>query len=366
MDNSKQMLIKYAVQLASLCNQRYDDLHESTMQLLKQNVNVPITSLEVSEQIEYETAARLFFDYGKSNPTRIKNIAIAKKIISEIWFMSYVAKKYSELTVIELKTIVKQKFNLEKQFEPELTEQKYSITSWFMKKINSSENIEKYGELLSQIDSYSFEALDNIYSYFEKIGKLDYATTIYPQQELETVKNETTMRKVEENEQKENKEPKSSNISSDNLQQELKRCQEIISSLKSDKMLIEAKMHKMQVDMEHMKQDIVREILHQLTNPTYGYPLSELFILSKDETISAEIRGVIKNLFSTLGDVGVRLIKTSEIGKEFILDELSNKKYDVHKYQEIKIGDLVSVAYPGYKYEHDIMVQPIVKRKDEE
>lgn len=365
MDNSKQMLIKYAVQLASLCNQRYDDLHESAMQLLKQNTTVPITSQEVSEQIEYETSARLFFDFGKANPSRIKNIAIAKKIISEIWFMSYVAKKYNELTVIELKTIAKQKLNLEKKYEPELTEQKYSITSWFIKKLNSPENIEKCGELLSQIDSYSYEALDNIHSYFEKIGKADYATTIYSKNELETEIKEIPVRKPVVTEEKVNNESKASNVLPDNQQQEIKRCQEIISSLKSDKMLIETKMHKMQVDMEHMKQDIVRDILQQLTNPTYGYPLSELFVLSRDENISSDVRGVIKNLFSTLGDVGIRLIKTTEIGKEFVLDEASNKKYDVHKYEEIKIGDAVCVAYPGYKYEHDIMVQPIVKRKDE-
>lgn len=366
MDRSKQALVKYAVQLASLCNQYYDDLHESTMQLLKYNISVQITSQEVSEQIEYETAARLFFDYGRENPTRIKNIDIIKKLLSEVWFMSYIAKRYDTLSAIELKTIAKQKLNLEKKYDPKLTDQKYSITYWFLKRFSTSEDIKKCGELLSQIDSHSFEALNNIYSYFEKIGKLDYASTVYPQQELESVKKEAPVQKVVVNEQKENKEPKTSNISRSNQQQELKRYQEIISSLKSDKKLIEAKMHKMQVDMEHMKQDIVRDILQQLTNPTYGYPLSELFVLSKAESTPPEIRNVIKKLFLTFGDVGVRLIKTTEIGKEFMLDETTNKKYDVHKYQEIKIGDMVCITYPGYRYENDIMIQPTVKRKEEE
>ena len=364
MDNSKQVLIKYAVQLAALCNQRYDDLLECTMRLLKQNVNVQITYQDVSEQIEHEAAAKLFFSYGKSDPSRIKNIAIAKKIISEIWFMSYIAKRYDELSIIELKTLAKQKLDIEKKYDPDLTEQKYSITSWLLKKIDSSEQIEKCGELLSQIDSYSYEALDNIQIYFEKIGKRDYPSNVYPKQELENKKKSKAAVSTVSNEKK--AETKNSDLLFYNAQQELKKCQETISSLKSDKKLIEIKMHKMQVDMEHMKQDIVRDILQQLTNPLYGYPLNELFVISKNESVSQEIRGIIKNLFSTLEDAGVRLVNTTEIGKEFVLDEASNKKYEVHKYQEIKIGDTVSVAYPGYKYGHNIMVQPTVKRKDEE
>ncbi|MBQ7975753.1 MAG: hypothetical protein IJ300_08740, partial [Clostridia bacterium] len=145
---------------------------------------------------------------------------------------------------------------------------------------------------------------------------------------------------------------------------DMERIERTNKSLKSDKLFLETKIHKMQVDMEHMKKDIIRDVLSELINPAYGYPLSELYLCSKDDQLPENVRGIIQNLFATLSNAGIKLLKTTELGENLIFNEEISEKYEIYRYHEIKMGDGVYVCYPGYRYERETIIKPTVKRKD--
>ena len=350
LDTPKQLLIRYAVKLAAACNPKYDTLHEATTELLYGNTSMSIDEREILSRIDYDTCSHLFFDYGLSQPDKIRSVVIVKKSFAELWFLTYIARNYEQLTSLKLKELVEKKFQMEKACDPKLPREKYA--EWLLKQFSSTEKIFEFGQCLWEISRFADEAIKNMNNYFEQVLRKKKFLEIYTLSELsemQAVKEEKPVAEV-------SKIPE--------LKQKIEKLEEVIGSLKSDKRLLETKVHKMQVDMEFMKKDLIRNLLCEMSNPSYGYPLSELYLYSNDEQVNEKVRGTIKNLFTTVGNAGVKLIKATDIGKVLTFDEQTSEKYETYKYHEFKNGDEVYVCYPGYRYEYETIVKPTIKRKD--
>ena len=132
-----------------------------------------------------------------------------------------------------------------------------------------------------------------------------------------------------------------------------------IRILKNDK-------HDLEVKLSYAKKDAIREFICTLTGYGWNCPLSELYRLLKEDDTPEKIKGIINNLFMALGSENVK-IGRDKIGDEIILTEENQKTYEPYKYEQLFLGDKAEIFYPGYKYEREVMVRPVVRSiKDKE
>ena len=217
MATSKQLLLRYAVKLAAACNNNYESLNEAVANMLYNNTSERFSEEKINSQIEYDICSHLFFDYGFDNPSRIKSVAIVKKSFSEIWFLTYIARNWEQLTFHELKNLVARKFIKEKALDNKLTENKYS--HWLLSNLSSTELINEFGKGLCAISHFAEEALKNMCLFLEKTNQDNGFSCLYPLSELETVKEKET-----------------SALMSEKKTPDMERIERTNKSLKSDKL----------------------------------------------------------------------------------------------------------------------------------
>jgi hypothetical protein len=130
-----------------------------------------------------------------------------------------------------------------------------------------------------------------------------------------------------------------------------------IRLLKNDK-------HDLEVKLSYAKKDAIREIITSLTAYGWNCPLSELYRLLKEEDTPEKIRGIINNLFMALDGENIKVCR-DKVGDTIELTEKNQKSYNPYKNEELYIGEKAEIYYPGYRYDHEIMVRPIVRKIQE-
>ena len=63
-----------------------------------------------------------------------------------------------------------------------------------------------------------------------------------------------------------------------------------------------------------------------------------------------------------LGEADIKLVKDKLVGQEIVLTEENQKSFDPYKYEELFLGDKAIVLYPGYKCEHKVLINPVVRK----
>lgn len=340
--------MKYAIQIASVIDDYHDTLLEATRDLIN-TTDVQINAFDIEDQIEqHEQAARLFFDYGNKDPQKIQKPIFVKKMMAEIWFLSYIGQNYQNLSLIQLKKLIYQKYNQEKELDSRLTEKQYSLISWYLPKLNKNGVLEECGILLQKL-SYTVEkAYVNLSIYFEKIGCADFVDKIY-------VKEMLLPKTIDEDEITTNVEPVYyQSLSND----------EDTEKLKNEIKYLEGTIHDLKISKDYAQKDATRNLLTYLNDEVYGYPLAKLYTYMNDSSTSDEMRACLENFFSSLKNAGIRTVKANMIGEEIIITNENKRKFDSSKKEEINIGDTVIVRYPGFQGNGETMIKPIVTKKE--
>lgn len=354
MEYSKKIFLKYAIQMAAVIDQDSETLLDATKTLIS-DTSVKINDLDIREQIEYYRAARLFFDYGKKNPRKIRNITFVKKMTSELWFLSLIARKYKNLSIIQLKKISDDKFQQEKEIDNLMTEKQFTMISWYLPKLSANGVLHECGELLSQLDFAIEATFEILYKFFDAVDYPNFAREIYDISELQV--NNEFQNIIEEKNESAKVIPEIEEINADNDIAKEKYENEI--------KYLEGRIHDLEIKVEYAKKDAMRDILLSLNDPAYEYPLGQLYLLSRQNNLDADIAGTLENFFSALKNAGIRTVKAHMIGKEFVITEEEKRKYETIKNQVINLEDKVTVYQPGFRYMGETMIKPIIKKENE-
>lgn len=366
MQTSLKLVVRCAVELcAILCPEDHSALDVNTARLLSGKGIVGVTADNIKFEIDHNLSARLFSDY-KLMPEKIKNVNLIKELLRKIWLADLVVNN-PEISVADLHKEVVKRYDDEKGFEPDLTAKKFLLFEMIDFYLNTNtvitETSEQYAKFISEIhDSYSVLA-----AVFDQLNGLSYMHDIYNESTSGKKTDLTVDIPTRQNEFGEYNSDKSELQNT----QTLKPAQKIAtkdsgSSLRDVIRVLEKEKHDLEVKVVYAKKDAIRDIIYALTDYSWGAPLSELYLLSKKEDIPENIKGIIKNLFMALASENIRLVKEKMVGTTITLDEDNQKDFDPYKNEELFLEEQATIYYPGYRCEREIMVRPVVRKKNPE
>lgn len=366
------LFLEFFVNLASILLDKADneELKKKIISLIEEHKCYRFPDEQVEKAIHANDAAHLFLMY-KDEPSNVKNFNFIENLQRKIWLYNVCANYYKTLTFDDLQKTVRKKFDDEKSFNKELNSTFYCLFNE-AKRYKNDEFLFKLGRFYSQYINYFEEAYSKFESFFEPYENKTYLKFIY---NSNTAKEDPIISPKQQivadsNEEKEN--PFLSMDEIEKLVSENEQLSNIVSKLENDCKLLEdinetlnREKHNLEVKNNYTKKDTIRDLIVALNNQSRNSPLGELYYESLRDDLDKKTKGIITNLFSSLGDMGIKLVKEKEVGKEIIITNENQRSYDPAKNEQIFLGDNVVVVYPGYRYENETMVRPIIKKVKE-
>ena len=364
--NTTNSLIRCAILLCSTTIPCEEKLDSYTVNYL-QSKGYTVKSEQVTNIVDkYSTGAKLYGNY-RDTITRIQNIGWIQENYRLLWLYSIVAQSYEDLTPATLLSLVNNKYEEERVFNENLDRNKYICFKVIDREFVSNELLKTSGKVLSDFASDFEPALERLFKTFEELSELSYMCELYNGVTFHTAKANEVKRQESLNEPKptEIKKSESSSTSTD-VQESIKskgdnQPSKIELQLRDEIRLLKNDKHDLEVKLSYAKKDAIREIITSLTAYGWNCPLSELYRLLKEEDTPEKIRGIINNLFMALDGENIKVCR-DKVGDIIELTEKNQKSYDPYKNEELYIGEKAEIYYPGYRYDHEIMVRPIVRR----
>ena len=317
----------------------------------------------VTDNVEkYNTGAKLYGVY-RDNINRIQKISLIQEIYRSLWIYNFVATAFETLSPAQLLSAVNQKYEAEQVHNEDLDRNKFSAFKLIDREFCTSEMLKTSGKVLSKLSYDYAKALERVSKTFSEIEGMEYMSDIYssaastvtpaskpasvqPVRTAPVADSSATTVIASAPDVPPATQPQSSKI-------ELQLRDEI-RMLKSDK-------HDLEVKLSYAKKDAIREFVSTLTGYGWNCPLSELYRLLKDDETPEKIKGIINNLFMALGSENIKICR-DKVGDIITLTEENQKTYDPYKNEQLFLGDKAEIFYPGYRYDHEIMVRPIVRK----
>ena len=317
----------------------------------------------VTDNVEkYNTGAKLYGVY-RDNIGRIQRISLIQEIYRSLWIYNFVATAYETLSPAQLLSAVNQKYEAEQIHNEDLDRNKFSAFKLIDREFCTSEMLKTSGKVLSKLSFDYAKALERVSKTFSEIEGMEYMSDIYSSA-TSTVTTVSKAASVQPVRTMPVAEPASTtviasapDVSPANQPQTSKielQLRDEIRMLKSDK-------HDLEVKLSYAKKDAIREFVSTLTGYGWNCPLSELYRLLKDDETPDKIKGIINNLFMALGSENIKICR-DKVGDMITLTEENQKTYDPYKNEQLFLGDKAEIFYPGYRYDHEIMVRPIVRK----
>lgn len=363
MELAEKVVLRCAYELcAILGDQRSDTLIEKTETLLKSKNLSGIKR----EDIEYEhgknIGAHICADY-KNNPTIIKHPNMIIELLRKLWLLDYISNNYLALTPKLLQGKAEDMFDAEKSINRELTSKRFHLFEYIGYNLTDGSVIKKVGEYLQGFKDLFHSAYGVLNDMLSQLPDDCFVLELYNEQSA-SEKILSFKKPVIDNKQEvvqrentaENEESKQHGVKEKPLPNQVER------HLRDNIAVLTKEKHDLELKVSYAKKDAVRELLVALTDNGWGAPLSELFLVSKEESTPERIRGIINNLFSALGSEQIKLLKDKQVGQVITLTEENEKSFDPYKHDEIFISDDVIIFYPGYRFGTEVMVRPIVKK----
>lgn len=351
MQNSLKLAIRCAVELCAItCSGTHQTLGVDSYNTVIEKGLQGISQENINFEIEHNLAARLFSDY-KLCPNRINNPNLIKELLRKLWLSNMLIVNSKSPSVFNLRQEVEKKYKEEKQFDPELTLRKFYLFDVVDNYIKSDGIIEEAGTLCGKMYDLFPAAFETLANVFSQLSNFSYMNNIYNAETgsvvLHTTPNAiTTTATIDASDSV--TPPPSNNPLKD-----------VIRVLERDK-------HNLELKLQFMKKDTMREIICTLTDSSWGAPLNELFLLSRSENTPENVRGIINNLFMALRSANIKLVDDKKVGTSLVLTPENQDRFDPFKNEEVFLSDEVMVLYPGYRFDREIMVKPVVRRKTQQ
>ncbi|MBQ2988572.1 MAG: hypothetical protein IJD59_05665 [Clostridia bacterium] len=373
--NTVNTVMRCALHICSTAVPADGKLDDFTLQYLNAHgFRIPFQQINEFTN-RYNKGAKLYGTYRDSLEC-VQKPALIREVYRTLWLYRTVVNAYETLTPAALLSMTNAKYEEEKRRPEPLERNQYSCFKIIDKEFSSIEAMKTNGKLLSPMRKDLSLAMNRMEASFASLEALAYLPEIYraeltPAKTTETkisdgaVKREasaqTTLPEApaqeKASEAAETADPRAKGAS---LSSELElQLRDEIRMLQKDK-------HELEVRLSYAKKDAVREFITTLTDYGWNCPLSELYRLLKDKETPETVRGIINNLFMALGTENIKVTR-GKIGERIVLTEENQKSYDPYKNEELFLGDCAEIYYPGYRYDHETMVRPIVRKvRDEE
>lgn len=387
MKNEIWLGIQCSVELcAILYGGASETLISDTLNFIQKRNLFPVTQKDIEFVIEKNFAARKFYDYDKKNPMRV-NVDIPKRLMRTLWLAQTIGANYKKISLNDIQSLVSKKYEEEKNCDKNLTEINFGLLKIVHSYSFCTNNFYEVGEIYSHLLQVFPAAYKVLADIFKNINACNYMTRIYnlnsgseiassqitPTEEKSATKSCNTVVKLDKNDiskDSTNSVEKSTiptnsvaktTISTNNDTKSTiptnneANLEDIIKLLEKDK-------KDLNLQLRYEKNNTVRELLIALTDDGWDAPLSELYLLLKDDQTPKKISGIINNLFMVLKKQGIRLIEEKSVGQVIVINDENQDSFDPIKNEKIVLEDDVLICYPGFKYEKKIMIKPKIKK----
>lgn len=349
-DMSNKLVVRCVVELCAVLTDSYntETLVNETMHYLESKGIRCISKNEVCQCIDSDLAIRLVCA-NKKNFKNIQKSNLILELIRSLWLYSYIGYFSNNLSKDQLYKELAQKFSVEKGFNPNIRPLQFKLFNLYKVDIGEDNLSDIATELKPYLDllPMSFKILVNA---IEERSDFEYVRNVYG---LCSAKRNSQTRVTSLN-------------SEVVLEGRIKKIQEDVRgvevSLRDEIRHLNAEKHDLEMKLRFAKADVIRELIYSLTDYGWGCPLNELYLLLKNDNVPEKIKGIINNLFMALGEADIKLVKDKLVGQEIVLTEENQKSFDPYKYEEIFLGDKAVVLYPGYKCEHKVLINPVVRK----
>ena len=295
---------------------------------------------------------------------KVKSREFVKALQRRIWLYELIANNFQHLDFPCLLERVEKIFEDERTFDPVLTENKFSLFYDVKSLIKNADSIKTVGPYLYMMSDL-FPIANEKLLIVSEIYDCDYLSKLYSEQEaivsMTVSQSEYEAYRVAAQEEIKRIAKEKEKLAL-TLNQFREAAQKNEQTLKDAISMLQKNNDILITNLSHAKKDVIREILISLTNKGFGAPLNELYVIMKKIDMQEPLKGVINNLFMALNAIGIR-IKDKQYGELIVLSAENQKGYDPFPNEELFIGDSARIVYPGYWFEGENMVRPIVKKE---
>lgn len=349
------MLSKLAIRcVAELCavltdSYNKETLLDETMRYLESKGIDNISKEDISQCIAGDMAIRLVCE-NKKQFNNIRTPSIILELIRSLWLYSYIGYNCNNLTDKQLYKDIDNKFAEEKGFNNSIRPSRFKLFNLYKTEIKDYKLEDIATELKPYLDllPMSFKILIDA---IEERPHYEYVRNVYA---LHSAKRNNQTGVVSS--------VNATDASEERIRKIKEASRDLEVSLRDQIRLLNAEKHDLEVKLRFAKADVIRDLIVSLTDYGWGCPLNELYLLLKDDVVSEKVKGIINNLFMALGEADIKLVKDKLVGQEIVLTEENQKSFDPYKYEELFLGDKAIVLYPGYKCEHKVLINPVVRK----
>ncbi len=307
----------------------------------------------------HNIGAKLYGNY-RNHISKIQTVSLIQEIYRALWLYAVVASSYRNISPADLLLKVNQKYEEECIYKKSMDSSQYICFRLIDKNFRSRDTILSNGEGLCVFLNDFPLALSKLFQTFEELSEYKFMNAIYKVSDTGAFEANSDSVLCKPNTGAMTEKPayntpeatRDDSISRSGIELQLR---DEIQMLKND-------IHKLQVELSYAKKDAVRDFLRSLTSYGWNSPLSELYRLIGDEETPEKLRGIITNLFMALGAENIKICR-DKVGSIIELSEDNQKNYVPFKNEEIFIGDKAEIYYPGFRYEREVMIRPVVRKK---
>lgn len=377
MDNNQaNLIIRCAIDLCGIniiCEA--DDLAGNTLEIIKKYNLIDTNSDEVKTVLDSCCRGAFLFCGYRNNLEKIKSVEYIKSLQRRLWLYNVLVVNYKNINTAVLRKRIERMYADEKSLDANLSAKYFELFEIMDRYIRNDETIRVVGSSLECLKGEMEAAYPALVPMSEKL-ECEYLPLLYGEEDANKVLDltqdygEVRERKSGVTGSRTRRAPEAQfktdrrnglNGFSFGEDRDIKAFKETERTLRDTIRVLQNDKRDLGINLSHAKKDAIREVLCSLTDSGYGAPLNELYVLLKDGTTPDKIKGVINNFFVALGGAGIR-IKEKQYDEVITLDADNEKKYDPIPNEDIRLGDEVVVVYPGYWFEGETMVRPIVKK----
>lgn len=343
-------VFRCALLLCSTSVPHDDELCRYTVSYLEKN-GISATPDVISNMInKYHMGAKLYGLY-RDNLSRIRSVSLIQEIYRTLWLYQTILEQNESLKLSALLVTVQKKYEAETVYNPKLTKPQFGCLKIIGLEFPTEEDIRAFGQAASCFKKDFPSAMETLRSSFTKLEEYSYMNEVFAPTSI------PVDREVEK------PAPVVTSFSAHTLPTEAVSRQ-TVEQLRDQIRLLKREKRGLQAELDYAKKDAVRSFLYSMTGYARSCPLSELYRLAQEEDTPERTRGIIHNLFMALSSENVRISRNSKekVGSIIILDESNQQAFDPYENEELALGDKAEIYYPGYLYEHEMMVRPVVKK----
>ena len=298
------------------------------------------------------TGAKLYGIY-RDDIRSVQRLGLIQELYRTVWIYYTVSIAYETISPAQLLSAMNDKFEEEAAYDRSLDRNKFTAFRLIDKEFGTVEAIRTSGKVLKKFSADCFKALKKLSETFSSLDRLSYMAKVYTADPVITEEPPVSA-PVPEERKVVAEEPAPVETEQPQISQTELQLRDEIRMLKSEK-------HALEVKLSYAKKDSVREFLCTLMSYGWNCPLGELYRLLKDDETPEKIKGIINNFFMSLGDENIKICR-DRVGDIITLSESNQKSYDPYKNEQLYLGDKAEIFYPGYRYDHEVMVRPIVRK----